>query len=63
MRPIVGMLLALTDLSFSEILGISFWLGFSLHLLVAELWINITRAEQTLVSAAGAPNKVLAAER
>lgn len=46
MRPIVAILLAATGLSFSEILGISFWLGFTLHLIIAELWVNITRVKQ-----------------
>jgi uncharacterized membrane protein len=63
MRPIAAILLALTDMSFSEILGISFWLGFSLHLIVAELWVNITRTKQTFGSATekvqqGAPANV-----
>ena len=26
-----------------EVLGIAFWIGFSLHLLAAEIWIHITR--------------------
>ena len=50
MRPMVGMLSALTGLPFPEILGISFWLAFSLHLVLAELWVNLTRTEGTVVS-------------
>ena len=34
---------AITDLSFEEIFGVSFWLGFGVNLLVAEVWINHTR--------------------
>lgn len=45
MRPLVATMLLLTDLSFNEILGISFWIGFSVHLLVAEVWINLTRPD------------------
>jgi uncharacterized membrane protein len=44
MRPMMAILIAFTGLSFSEILGISFWLAFSLHLVIAELWVKITRA-------------------
>jgi uncharacterized membrane protein len=51
MRPMVGILTALADQSFSEALGISFWFAFSLHLLLAELWVNLTRQKQTLASA------------
>lgn len=43
MRPLVGLFFALTDLSFPEILGIVFWLAFSLHLVVAEVWVHHTR--------------------
>ena len=42
-RPIVGMFFALTDLSPQEFFGIAFWLGFTLHLVAAEVWINYTR--------------------
>lgn len=51
MRPMVGILTALTGLPFSEILGISFWLAFSLHVVVAECWISFTRMEQNSISA------------
>jgi uncharacterized membrane protein len=49
MRPMMAILIALTGLPFSEILGISFWLAFSLHLVLAECWINFTRMERTPV--------------
>jgi hypothetical protein len=42
-RPMVGMFFALTDLSPQEFFGIAFWLGFTLHLIAAEVWINYTR--------------------
>ena len=45
MRPMIGIFLAVTGLPFAETLGISFWLAFSLHLVLAELWINFTRAQ------------------
>jgi uncharacterized membrane protein len=43
MRPMVAILTALTGAPFSEGLGISFWLAFSLHLVLAEYWIGFTR--------------------
>jgi uncharacterized membrane protein len=42
-RPIVGMFFALSGLSPREFFGIAFWLGFTLHLIAAEVWINYTR--------------------
>ncbi|WP_158290269.1 DUF2306 domain-containing protein [Ramlibacter sp. WS9] len=51
MRPMVGILTALAGLPFSEALGISFWLAFSLHLVLAECWISFTRTERNPVSA------------
>jgi hypothetical protein len=42
-RPIVGMFFALSNLSPREFFGIAFWLGFTLHLIAAEVWINYTR--------------------
>ena len=42
-RPIVGMFFAFTDLSPQEFFGIAFWLGFTSHLIAAEVWINYTR--------------------
>jgi uncharacterized membrane protein len=45
-RPIVGFFFAterLTHLTPHEFFGIAFWLGFSIHLIAAEVWINRTR--------------------
>ena len=42
-RVSVGLFLNLTGLGFEEVFGTSFWLGFSVNLLVAEVWINHTR--------------------
>ena len=42
-RPIVGMFFAFSHLSPHEFFGIAFWLGFTVHLLLAEVWINYTR--------------------
>lgn len=50
MRPMIGIFLAVTGLPFAEALGISFWLAFSLHLVLAELWINFTRTEPVRVT-------------
>lgn len=48
-RPIVGLFYAtsgLTGLTPNEFFGTAFWLGFVLHLLAAESWINLTRPTQ-----------------
>lgn len=42
-RPIVALFFVLSDLSPREFFGIAFWLGFSSHLIAAELWIQHTR--------------------
>lgn len=42
-RPIVGAFFALSGLSPREFFGIAFWLGFTIHLIAAEVWINYTR--------------------
>jgi uncharacterized membrane protein len=42
-RPIVGMFFAFSTLSPHEFFGIAFWLGFTIQLLLAEIWINYTR--------------------
>ena len=47
MRPMVGLLLGLAGLSLAEFLAAAFWLAFSMHLLLAELWVTFTRRERT----------------
>ncbi len=45
-RPIVGMFFAsraLTGLTPREFFGTAFWLGFTIHFIAAETWINYTR--------------------
>jgi hypothetical protein len=42
-RPIVGLFFAFSKLSPHEFFGIAFWLGFTIQLLLAEVWINYTR--------------------
>ena len=45
-RPIVGVFFAtsrLTRLTPQEFFGTAFWIGFTLHLIVAEAWIHHTR--------------------
>ena len=45
-RPIVGVFFAtrkLTHLSPQEFFGTAFWLGFTIQLVLAEVWINYTR--------------------
>jgi uncharacterized membrane protein len=49
-RPIVGAFFAtqrFTGLTPPEFFGIAFWLGFTMHLIAAEAWINHTRAWKT----------------
>ena len=48
-RPIVGVFFAtrgLTHLTPPEFFGIAFWVGFTMHLIAAEAWINHTRELQ-----------------
>jgi uncharacterized membrane protein len=50
-RPIVGAFFAtqrFTGLTPPEFFGIAFWLGFTMHLIAAEAWINHTRARRTI---------------
>ena len=42
-RPIVGIFFATRRLSPHEFFGIAFWIGFTLHLILAEVWISYTR--------------------
>ena len=42
-RVFIGLFSALSDLGFEEVFGTSFWLGFGVNLLAAEVWINRTR--------------------
>ena len=42
-RPIVGLFFALSSLSPHEFFGIAFWLGFTMHLIIAEAWIRHTK--------------------
>ncbi|HEY7059545.1 MAG TPA: DUF2306 domain-containing protein [Vicinamibacterales bacterium] len=51
-RPIVGVFFATqraTSLTPPEFFGIAFWLGFTIHLIAAEAWINHTRILQPRV--------------
>lgn len=43
-RVFMILLESVTGLSFEEIFGASFWLGFGVNLLIAEVWINKTRS-------------------
>jgi hypothetical protein len=42
-RPIVGMFFAFSRLSPHQFFGIAFWIGFTIHFIAAEVWINYTR--------------------
>jgi uncharacterized membrane protein len=52
-RPIIGLFFAtspLTGLTPREFFGIAFWIGFVLHLIAAEAWIQTTPARQVTIS-------------
>ena len=42
-RPIVGAFFATRQLSPHEFFGIAFWIGFTVHFILGEVWINYTR--------------------
>jgi len=51
-RPIVGVFFAtsrLTHLTPRDFFGTAFWLGFTIQLMVAEIWINYTRNPSAVV--------------
>jgi uncharacterized membrane protein len=52
MRPIVGLFFALTTLLPQQFFGYAFWIGFTLHVVVAELWIRATRPRPVLAGRA-----------
>jgi uncharacterized membrane protein len=43
-RPIVGLFFAFSGLAPQQFFGTAFWIGFTLHLVIAEGWINYTRS-------------------
>ena len=43
-RGFIGLFMGLSDYSLEQIFGTSFWLGFGVNLLIAEVWIHQTRA-------------------
>jgi uncharacterized membrane protein len=50
-RPIMGIFFAtrkLTHLTPHDFFGTAFWLGFTIQLMVAEIWINFTRPESAM---------------
>ena len=42
-RPIIGAFFAARRLSPHEFFGIAFWIGFTVHLIAAEVWLSHTR--------------------
>ncbi|HMH24942.1 MAG TPA: DUF2306 domain-containing protein [Puia sp.] len=42
-RPIIGLFFAFSGLPPQVFFGTAFWIGFTLHLITAETWINYTR--------------------
>jgi uncharacterized membrane protein len=52
-RPIIVLFFALGDLSPREFFGIAFWLGFTSHLVAAEVWIQHTRAGDVRTRSSG----------
>jgi len=53
-RPIIGLFFALTTLLPQEFFGIAFWIGFTLHVVLAEIWIRLTRPRMGDYPASGA---------
>jgi uncharacterized membrane protein len=46
-RPIMALAFAIVGLTPQEFLGTAFWIGFTVHLIGAEAWINYTRQERS----------------
>jgi hypothetical protein len=42
-RPIIGIFFGVSGLPPQVFFGTAFWIGFTLHLMLAEVWINYTR--------------------
>jgi hypothetical protein len=45
-RPIVALFFAFSGMTPQQFFGIAFWIGFSLHVIVAEVWIRATRTRR-----------------
>jgi hypothetical protein len=58
-RPIVGVFFAARRLTPQEFFGIAFWLGFTLTLLGAELWVHYTGGRRLFSSDSGKAVSVL----
>jgi uncharacterized membrane protein len=43
-RTVIALVTAVTSLTFEEVFGAAFWIGFGINLAVAESWIHHTRA-------------------
>ncbi|MDQ3316882.1 MAG: hypothetical protein M3522_06045 [Actinomycetota bacterium] len=56
-RVFTALLMMMSDLGFEAVFGVSFWLGFGVNLLVAEVWINYTRATGRVASTAGSQQR------
>ena len=48
----IGLFQAIGGLGIEEVFGTTFWLGFGVNLVVAEVWINVTRRTVTGPAAA-----------
>jgi len=48
-RPIIALFFAFSRLSPQVFFGTAFWIGFSLHAIAAEVWINSTRKSLALI--------------
>ena len=46
-RVFIGLFQAIGGLGIEEVFGTTFWLGFGVNLVVAEVWINVTRRTVT----------------
>lgn len=47
-RPIMALSFVFFGLKPQTFLGTAFWMGFSLHAIIAEVWINLKRAQTQL---------------
>jgi hypothetical protein len=55
-RPIIAVFFAtspFSGLTPYEFFGVGFWIGFALHFVVAEVWIQWTRPETTTLPVGG----------
>ena len=45
----IPLLAIFTNLKFEDLFGIAFWLAFTMHLIFAEVWINVSRKKKIFI--------------